>query len=307
MELVIEKLGLNAAWSNSEFNENTNCIAIGAGGRGFVGTETYGKWVDALKERTPSGFNTELVTKIVIVGGYNDQYYTYDEIEAAMDSFNAYVASTFKNATIDLMCVGAHTSDLTRMPKMGTVFNAYSNCGRLKNWKYHYGGESLVMNQAYMTADDHHPNNAGGAVLAKAVLQAIANVPITPNCVRSVINLDNDITSNFESSIISWTDGHYTHMTFTSPFTLEFSTAQNGRISRTLGTIDSTYFIGKDNLLDSACATCTIEDDTGKQMCGQVWFYVYKNTVKIAPRLKGINYKKIIVPVGVNYTKDIYD
>lgn len=114
----------------------------------------------------------ETITNIVVCGGYNDQYYTRIEIEAAIEEFCTYAKSTFINAKVQIGHIGWSSMYQRCWNMVTSSYPAYLKCVT-------YGAEYLkgveYSNHEYsnFTSDNYHPNENGQIKIAEAICSAI--------------------------------------------------------------------------------------------------------------------------------------
>lgn len=307
-------LDLTVAKNAEGVTASTNCFELARGGQGFVGTPTYGNWLASLQSDFPSNIDKSKITKILIVGGYNDQYSTSDEIISAMNVFANYVDTNFPNAHVYTCCVGQNTEDISLNTPIMYAYNAYSTFNH-KNWSYLAGLEGILHNQALMEDDNHHPNSSGGVKLAIALRDALTGSGSHVLFARNLITPADNVTIANPVTLYSEPLGRYIRaylhrtldITFTTPI---FTSATMNRVA--IGTLDSpSYYYGNGNIVDAVEIPIMAMDNSN------VWYsdtarllITYDGNIslwsEIAVERNHTNIKRIIIPGKLEFTEDIY-
>jgi len=210
-------------------------------GCGFIAGYTF---LQSLKDVKELLTDTESITDILIVGGYNDYTESISDIITAMSTFNNYANANFPNAKISLACVGWRVVGNPKYSIALRVWPAYRSCG-IYGWKYLNGCETIMHNYRLFATDKFHPNQDGqkelGKYLADAVLTGSCNpyygfeeaIPATINTSLFSAGSFNTISGMSNGQIINGVrDGSVTAPT---PITL-----RNGDVYK-LGTINNPY------------------------------------------------------------------
>lgn len=115
-----------------------------------------------------------LITDILVVGGYNDKVSTYGNIMSAIDAFMTYVKNNYVNARVSIACVGWTVNAINRNPIMLHVIPAYSQCG-LYSARYLCNTEYIMHDYDLYANDKFHPNQEGQYQLACHIVTAFLN------------------------------------------------------------------------------------------------------------------------------------
>lgn len=130
-----------------------------AGGGGFVRTAGTYTFLTGLQHLVTEMTASEIqnITDIYILGGYNDYSATSAEIESAMASFDAYVKTTFPNATITVGMIAYSKRDSDLDLIQGVVTPAYSANAKTLGWGYIPYCNSPIHYPAAISSDGVHP------------------------------------------------------------------------------------------------------------------------------------------------------
>lgn len=148
----------------------TSCLVRDLGGTGFVnGVEddrgnkiTFGTLLaEAITIVGKS--NTKDYQWLVVEGGYNDQYYSDEEIIEAITSFVQTARKALPNVHIILGMNGDHSANQDVKNQLVRVHSAYKKAAEENHIYYLEGIETVLeSNQAYFAEDGYHPNSEGG-------------------------------------------------------------------------------------------------------------------------------------------------
>lgn len=122
----------------------------------------------------------ETVTDVLIAGGYNDQYYTYEQIGAGAIACNTTIKSKFPNAKIHLGFIG-NTTNSTVKVNLKETLQKYIQLSNSLGWHYINNVEYSMQNYAScFLADGVHPSVYGstliGRNLAKGLISGSADI-----------------------------------------------------------------------------------------------------------------------------------
>lgn len=274
-ESFVSFMGLNVAYAGHATTQQTNCIDLCMGGRGFIGVDSYGNWLDYVTQNFPADFDKNKITKIIIVGGYNDQNAaSQTAIENAMLSFNEYIVANFPNAKVYLFCVGQDVLNSGVMGKMSMVYHAYQKANEIPNWVYCYGLETFLRRKTLMADDGHHPTSAGGTYLARGIVQAVNGQPITKPSAKVVPTWNDGVSTNRVSHIITAPDGIYTTLYINNPSTITLTEALPKGGDRVIGTLSDTYYFDYGGAWDVISYISKLVNTSGEEMIGTIWLKI---------------------------------
>lgn len=149
----------------------TNCWTDSHNGSGFNNGYTFIAQLHDLADTVP---DTNEITDVVIIGGYNDRYYTKDVIDGKMAECFAYAKTAFPNAQIMLACVGWSKVYDVRQEIAQRVIPAYQRCGKY-GVKYLLNTEYILHDYSLFSGDHYHPNQNGQNELSAYLATAILN------------------------------------------------------------------------------------------------------------------------------------
>lgn len=163
-----------------------NLIRATEGGAGFNKEGQAGhNFLQLLQGLNISSENKPKIKKIYVIGGVNDNNYSYDAIITKINEFYNYVASNFVNATLYVGCAGYSANSLDITPRENIterVLRAYSDVDTSHvNHVYLSGIENILHEPSFMSADGIHPNVTGYRELARFLvcnLKGINYVPV---------------------------------------------------------------------------------------------------------------------------------
>lgn len=139
------------------------------GGEGFAKSGPYGNFLDRLKDY--SG-DTEKVTDIIVVGGYNDQGYSYSEIGSGISNFYNYMHAHFPNATLSIG-MDAWSTSPTKYNGIRKVLEAYSEASKSVPFRMIKNIEYALHFSDFFSSDGFHPNNEGQNAIANYLVSWI--------------------------------------------------------------------------------------------------------------------------------------
>lgn len=145
-------------------------LTSAVGGSGFVNGFTFLQQLQQINVQ-----NTSDVTKIVIGGGYNDQFYDTTAIENAIREFANYTKNKFPNAKIHLLTLGWGEDVHSRTNIFNTVFQAYANASGRGGIAYFQNCCYVLHDYTCLSSDGFHPNQKGQERLANAVASYLCN------------------------------------------------------------------------------------------------------------------------------------
>lgn len=139
------------------------------GGEGFANSGPYGNFLERLKDY--SG-DTEKVTDIIVVGGYNDQGYSYSEIGSAISNFYNYMHTHFPNATLSIG-MDAWSTNPTKYNGIRKVLEAYTKASESVSFRMIKNIEYALHFSDFFSSDGFHPNNDGQNAIANYLVSWI--------------------------------------------------------------------------------------------------------------------------------------
>ena len=149
----------------------TDFFRYAEGGSGFAYVGSGGNtFLTLLQAAVSSGdFEAENVKYLIVGGGFNDHYKTYDEIKTASDAFCNWAANNLPNARVCIANMG-YGDNYTAAQYMA-VSSAYA----LHDQNAVFLGDVQTVLRASdtMASDSRHPNAYGQRKLAEAVLSSL--------------------------------------------------------------------------------------------------------------------------------------
>lgn len=148
-----------------------NYIIACLGGTGFRGSSSDDTTFQTLLDKYyPGEESAQSINWIIISGGYNDQYYSYDEIIAASEQFINHAHELYPNAQIAIGMNGWHATDTLIQEKLtNVVLKAYKDIADNKGLYYIEGSELALHGEMLFSADDFHPNPIGEEQIAYTI------------------------------------------------------------------------------------------------------------------------------------------
>ncbi len=156
--------------------EEDDYYAMATPGAGFANKNYYG--VDFLYELEYVTENViheedrENITDIVVLGGYNDQAYSVEEIETAIDEFCDYAKENYPNATVRVGAVGWSTTEENNDLILENSIPGYKKVIN-HGGSYLYNTEFLGRCQDNFSRDGIHPNQNGQIQISRGVAEAL--------------------------------------------------------------------------------------------------------------------------------------
>lgn len=132
------------------------------GGEGFAKSGPYGNFLDRLKDYDG---NKNKVTDVVVIGGYNDQGFSYSEIGAGISEFYSYMHSNFPNATLSVGMDGWSTST-SKYNGLRKVLEAYTKASASVPFRMIKNLEYALHFSDFFSSDGFHPNDDGQNAIA---------------------------------------------------------------------------------------------------------------------------------------------
>ncbi len=194
-------------------------------GSGFVNNPNGIDFKKLLTDAYGSVKEKNDVDLLVICGGYNDSYYSYNTVKEKTKETIAYAKSCFPNAKIVLGMVGARAADSEReMALLNTTQKAYEQAAEESGIYYISGGAYLLLNaDQTFSSDSYHPNSNGQKVLANYISSAARACYLDSNNVQINYYANNNTGSSY-STQIQKNDQGYTLST-TDVFLQDFGNA----------------------------------------------------------------------------------
>lgn len=152
------------------------------GGSGFLaayydpGEQNRKSFETLLRQLENTVTDKDIITDIVVCGGYNDWSAGHDYIanlSSAIGSFMQYARATYKNAVVSIGMIGRSTSETTCANLLQTLFPAYVDAALGQGAVYLSGVENAIKADTQMDADGFHPGPAGDRLLGRAIYNAL--------------------------------------------------------------------------------------------------------------------------------------
>ena len=173
------------------------------GGEGFAKSGPYGNFLDRLKDY--SG-DTEKVTDIIVIGGYNDQGYSYSEIGSSISNFYNYMHSHFPHATLSIG-MDAWSTSPSKYNGIRKVLEAYTKASESVPFRMIKNIEYALHFSDFFSSDGFHPNNDGQNAIANYLVSWILGGDI--NVVRGY---DQPRITTYSSFVLGSTSQFYTQL-----------------------------------------------------------------------------------------------
>lgn len=173
------------------------------GGEGFAKSGPYGNFLDRLKDYDG---DTAKVTDVIVVGGYNDQGYSYTEIGSGISNFYNYMHSHFPNATLSIG-MNAWSTSPTKYNGIRKVLEAYTKASESVPFRMIKNIEYALHFSDFFSSDGFHPNNNGQNAIANYLVSWILGGDI--NVVRGY---DQPKITTYASYILGSTNQFYTQL-----------------------------------------------------------------------------------------------
>ena len=215
---------------------------VAYGGSGFTreDTKTFEQMISELN-------NDELVTDIVVCGGYNDVGSLYNNLFSKMTSFKSIANSKFPNAKIHIGHIGWSKNYRHIYPLSVNISN-YKKATKSLGLHYLSNVEYILKDMfAMLSSDDIHPNSTGQEALAIGILSAINTGDANVNYPFKNIGIQSNYTiesaGNFYASVINGQTtiglNEIMRITLSNPITLNAD-----KSALEIGTITDGYAIG---------------------------------------------------------------
>lgn len=173
------------------------------GGEGFAKSGPYGNFLDRLKDYTG---NTDKVTDVIVIGGYNDQGYSYSEIGSGISEFYNYMHSHFPNATLSIG-MDAWSTSPTKYNGIRKVLEAYTKASESVPFRMIKNIEYALHFSDFFSSDGFHPNTDGQNAIANYLVSWILGGDI--NVVRGY---DRPRITSYSSFNLGDTSQFYTQL-----------------------------------------------------------------------------------------------
>lgn len=317
MEYLVRYLGVNYIWNTGTVTKDTNCWCVARGGMGFCGNSSNGPWITWMKNNYPSGFDGQKVTKIVIAGGFNDQYDDDATLGAAIREFDEYVQTTFPNAHVYCAFVGMTINSTSVAAALSRARNTYSNyIAELPRWTYMTGMEGALHNPLnVITTDYHHPTRWASRIIAKGIKNYLSGCSVEPISATADLTLysgeNYTVTSDTPTSIVSGINGFDDYMEIVNGgvFDITPSIALSAS-TQLLGTLSNCYYTNSTSRAAKVYARCLNTSGNWVDMWLNIavsystgGLAVWRSTNQGLPAGP---YTKIILPLGQRFYKNIY-
>lgn len=162
VEYAIEYLGLESNQHYKKF----------AGGAGFSKEGQTGvKFIGLLEELHAEIEEPELITDIVVLGGYND-YSVYNNIPSDIKAFSARAKTLFPNSTFRIGFIG-RSCKATTQEVINGLYNAFDRYSRTMDASYLRNIQYSCRDMDMFYNDGIHPNATGQAAIGKALSDCI--------------------------------------------------------------------------------------------------------------------------------------
>ena len=157
-QIAVNKLGLKHA------------IIACKGGTGFVHTSSDGaSFQTLLDDYYPGEDAAKEVGWVIVDGGYNDHYYSYDEIMIKGEEFVNHAKELYPNAKIAIGMNGWNRVDEDiQNTIVNVVLDAYQDLADYTESIYIEGAE-MALYDDFFSNDDFHPNEQGQESIAESI------------------------------------------------------------------------------------------------------------------------------------------
>lgn len=164
---------------------NDNLLRATEGGAGFNKEGVSGhNFLALLQGLNVASADKPKVKKIYVIGGVNDNTYSYDAIVTKINEFYNYVNSNFENATLYVGCAGYSANSLDITPRENIeekVLRAYADVDTSHtNHVYLSGIENILHAPQFMSVDGVHPNVAGYRELGRFLVYNLKGINYVP-------------------------------------------------------------------------------------------------------------------------------
>ncbi len=147
----------------------TQSIMACHGGTGFI-NQSDGVDFQTLLEEHYSDATAGTFGWIIVGGGYNDQYYSHDEIVRRGTQFIERVHELYPSANIAIAMNGWHANDTNIQSALQAVATAYQDLATAAGAVYLSAAEQTLAGGDYFSNDNFHPNAAGQTLLASSMI-----------------------------------------------------------------------------------------------------------------------------------------
>ena len=169
VEYAIEYLGLESGQYYKKY----------ANGAGFSIPGTAGKkFIDLLEELGTEITEPELITDIVVLGGYND-HAVYNSIPGDIKAFSVKAKTLFPNSTFRIGFIGRNCVASSNEVLEG-LYHAFDRYARTADASYLVNIQYACRDRSMFSSDGIHPNEIGQSAIGKALSDCIKNG--TANC-----------------------------------------------------------------------------------------------------------------------------
>lgn len=180
--IIADSYGTGNQWQTGETTNPTwpeymrQCLGVDSGkwhvnasdGSGFV--SGYG-FLHQLMDVTAILPDPDVITDIILGGGFNDYSAAESSILTAMESIDTYVKTNLPNAKIHLALLGWTSKLNERNALTAHVWPVYPKCAAL-GWRYLAGTQYVMHNYRLFCNDNFHPNQTGQEELGRNVAEA---------------------------------------------------------------------------------------------------------------------------------------
>lgn len=167
---------LERGWAQITINELELKHAIIAceGGTGFVRTSSGGaSFQTLLDDYYPGEDAAKEVGWVIVDGGYNDHYYSYDEIMIKGEEFVNHAKELYPNAKIAIGMNGWNRVDEDiQNAIVNVVLDAYQDLADYTESIYIEGAE-MALYDDFFSNDGFHPNEQGQESIAESIVSFI--------------------------------------------------------------------------------------------------------------------------------------
>ncbi len=135
------------------------------GGTGFVNDSNGITFLTLMQDS--AGKKTRHFRWIIVEGGYNDHYYSAEEIGAAVDEFCTSAKELFPNAQVVIGMNGWRLNDPGVQKGLEVVREAYKQGAERNGAWYLEGIENVLREGNHFLEDSFHPDDKGGWMLGE--------------------------------------------------------------------------------------------------------------------------------------------
>lgn len=151
---------------------SSNYYTMSVGGAGFINESSEFTFLEILQQISNSVTEKETITDIIVCGGYNDRYYTQENLENAIKTFINYAKENYPNAVVKIGCIGWGRDYNQLVNIRSIVLPSYKNCIRygalyLNNVEYSNHDYELF------TSDGYHPGEVAQRNISNAICSAV--------------------------------------------------------------------------------------------------------------------------------------